>query len=367
MLVLTTTPIIPPSVAHSPLLKTDKLAPNESLISPPLTPTRVQCPQFIPSPQSPHNHDRLAFSPILPAEPYFPALDHMEADADVAVDALTMLSQPVLSPPQHAHRRNKNNVRSFHRMRHRLSQSVNDHPSRHLLPLPAAVEPRIHPRKRTVPMRSPIAAPPSSDESDHRSLPVPEAFVFEMNIYEQYLRDPAPLLRPILPAEPLFTPRRPRRQSAEMSRSVSHESDVMSSIDAMDCVFENRNSKVPVDSDDEGSISQEDGWAPDRGVLDERPPRIVWKGVPLDIHDMPHFHLLHPAEVHIASTLRLTPIQYIKCKNTLVQAARAHIRRGLPFRKSDAQKLCRVDVNKTSRLWTVFGSLGWFGESWHQP
>jgi hypothetical protein len=77
---------------------------------------------------------------------------------------------------------------------------------------------------------------------------------------------------------------------------------------------------------------------------------------------MPYFHKLHPGEANIASTLRLTPEQYIKCKRTLIQAASKYESQGIPFRKSDAQKLCRVDVNKTSTLWSIFGKLGWMGD-----
>jgi hypothetical protein len=61
----------------------------------------------------------------------------------------------------------------------------------------------------------------------------------------------------------------------------------------------------------------------------------------------------------MASILRLSPIQYLKCKRTLILAARTLSYQQIPFTKSVAQKLCRVDVNKTSALWTAFGELGW--------
>ncbi|RHZ78687.1 hypothetical protein Glove_158g62 [Diversispora epigaea] len=56
----------------------------------------------------------------------------------------------------------------------------------------------------------------------------------------------------------------------------------------------------------------------------------------------------------VASTLRLTPVQYLTAKNTLVSAAQRYVQRSLPFRKSDAQKLLRIDVNKASKLWEFF-------------
>jgi hypothetical protein len=75
---------------------------------------------------------------------------------------------------------------------------------------------------------------------------------------------------------------------------------------------------------------------------------------------MPYYELLYPGEVMIASTLRLTPEQYLKCKRALVLAAFEFHKNKLSFRKSDAQKCVRIDVNKTSTLWGVFYRLGWF-------
>lgn len=87
-------------------------------------------------------------------------------------------------------------------------------------------------------------------------------------------------------------------------------------------------------------------------------------GTPLVIDHMRYFEKLHPGEAAIASTLRLTPEQYLKCKRTLILAAQEFAKRSTPFRKSDAQKLCRIDVNKVSTLWQVFGRLGWLGDKW---
>ncbi|KAF9921913.1 hypothetical protein FBU30_008019 [Linnemannia zychae] len=97
-------------------------------------------------------------------------------------------------------------------------------------------------------------------------------------------------------------------------------------------------------------------------VLDRQSlPKIVWKGYPLNISGKPGIELLHPYEAHIASTLRLSPAQYLACKRTLILASRQYLAvpNGKQFKKSDAQKLCRIDVNKTSRLWEIFAKVGW--------
>jgi hypothetical protein len=79
----------------------------------------------------------------------------------------------------------------------------------------------------------------------------------------------------------------------------------------------------------------------------------------LAIDHLPHYHRLNPGEVNIASTLRLTPEQYLKCKRLLIINAQEYDKSHLVFRKSDAQKCVRIDVNKTSTLWSVFSRLGW--------
>jgi len=84
-------------------------------------------------------------------------------------------------------------------------------------------------------------------------------------------------------------------------------------------------------------------------------------GQPLSVIGKPGYDQLHPHEAQIASTLRLSPAQYLSCKKTLILASRQFyaVKGGKQFRKSDAQKLCRIDVNKTSQLWEVFARIGW--------
>lgn len=81
---------------------------------------------------------------------------------------------------------------------------------------------------------------------------------------------------------------------------------------------------------------------------------------------MPFFEKLHAGEVSIAASLRLTPEQYLKCKWALVLAAKEASENNALFRKSEAQKVCCIDVNKTSVLWNAFGKLGWLGSKWPQ-
>ncbi|KAI9015838.1 hypothetical protein CLU79DRAFT_764937 [Phycomyces nitens] len=119
-----------------------------------------------------------------------------------------------------------------------------------------------------------------------------------------------------------------------------------------------------VDIDVEDDVYFPSSWIPQPEALDHIQVKVSWKGASLQITSQPYFHRLHPVEARIASTLRLSPIQYIRCKRVLIRAAQDYGEKDTPFRKSDAQKLCRVDVNKTSALWTAFGQLGWMGQRW---
>lgn len=118
---------------------------------------------------------------------------------------------------------------------------------------------------------------------------------------------------------------------------------------------------VDITMDDKEVFKEDPEWIPDMDVFESLPHvRVVWKGTPLAIDHMPYYEELHPGEVNIASTLRLTPEQYLKCRRALILAAQEFDKMHIAFRKSDAQKCVRIDVNKTSTLWSVFSRLGWF-------
>ncbi|OBZ89313.1 SWIRM domain-containing protein laf2 [Choanephora cucurbitarum] len=121
--------------------------------------------------------------------------------------------------------------------------------------------------------------------------------------------------------------------------------------------------RVDISVDDE-EVFDDPRWIPDMTVFQRSPAvKVIWKGSPLSIQHLPFYDLLHPGEVTIASTLRLTPEQYLKCRRSLIMAAQEFDRMNVAFRKSDAQKCVRIDVNKTSTLWSVFNQLGWFKPS----
>jgi hypothetical protein len=87
-----------------------------------------------------------------------------------------------------------------------------------------------------------------------------------------------------------------------------------------------------------------------------------WKGAPMDMNKDAHLHLLHPKEYEIAAILRLNAELYMDSKKRLFAEKVQRMRLGLPFRRTDAQKACRIDVNKASRLFTAYEKVGWLND-----
>ncbi len=78
-------------------------------------------------------------------------------------------------------------------------------------------------------------------------------------------------------------------------------------------------------------------------------------GMPLDIAQAPGASLLDTSEFALCATLRLYPLQYFQSRQTLT---RNYDQRGF-YKKSAAQKMLRIDVNKTGKLYDYFVSRSW--------
>ena len=89
--------------------------------------------------------------------------------------------------------------------------------------------------------------------------------------------------------------------------------------------------------------------------------KIEWSSHnPLDLSNDPHRHLLHEAELSLASTLRLNCATYLCSKRRIFLKVRDAYQIGKEFRKTDAQQACQIDVNKASKLWIAYDRVGWF-------
>ena len=84
---------------------------------------------------------------------------------------------------------------------------------------------------------------------------------------------------------------------------------------------------------------------------------------PLNLTNDADRHMLHEAEVVLASTLRLTCATYLCSKRRIFDGRLKAYKNGKEFRKTDAQQACKIDVNKASKLWTVYDKVGWFNKA----
>lgn len=91
--------------------------------------------------------------------------------------------------------------------------------------------------------------------------------------------------------------------------------------------------------------------------------KVEWKGSPMDLSNDPLRDMLHPAELALAQILRLPCDLYLDSKRRLFLEKTHRLKQGLPFRRTDAQKACRIDVNKASRLYAAFEKVGWLKDS----
>ncbi|SCU80090.1 LAME_0B01574g1_1 [Lachancea meyersii CBS 8951] len=87
--------------------------------------------------------------------------------------------------------------------------------------------------------------------------------------------------------------------------------------------------------------------------------KVEWKGSSMDLSDDPLRDRLHPAELQLAQILRLPCDLYLDSKRRLFLEKMHRLKQGLPFRRTDAQKACRIDVNKASRLFAAYEKIGW--------
>ncbi|CAG8524243.1 6552_t:CDS:2 [Scutellospora calospora] len=201
-------------------------------------------------------------------------------------------------------------------------------------------------RKNPYPIRAPTMSSPG--------------ITFKVDMYTPVLRDPLAILRSNEKLKSISTPQR-KRKGNSLARVMADRGLLESVFNADITSNDIKSVRIPpppsMQFDD--LMNNINKLNLDTNMLEKMSPEITWKGQPLSIAHLPHYDALHPTEAHVVSVLRLTPVQYLTGKHTLVSAAQRYSQRALPFRKSDAQKLLRIDVNKASKLWEFFQQVKW--------
>lgn len=84
----------------------------------------------------------------------------------------------------------------------------------------------------------------------------------------------------------------------------------------------------------------------------------------VDLSNDPDRHMLHEAELELATTLNLSCAKYLCTKRRMFRARLEALRATREFKRSDSQKACKINSNKASKLCGAFEKVGWFDKKY---
>lgn len=199
----------------------------------------------------------------------------------------------------------------------------------------------------------------------------PRAWYLQERKFEQHYGRPTgvqkrPALKKLAPA-PSTGPRKqkvalPRLPRAPRAPKRTPQARVYDSFDLLPSSTSPKPARPATNRDDTDYNSLQD-FSPSLDTLPKGNNKVLkadWKGQMLDLSNDPDRHLLHEAELNLASTLRLSCATYLCSKRRIFQARIDALKIGKEFRKTDAQQACKIDVNKASKLWQAYDKVGWF-------
>ncbi len=93
--------------------------------------------------------------------------------------------------------------------------------------------------------------------------------------------------------------------------------------------------------------------------------RVQWRQKSyVNLSNDPDRHMLHEAEVNLATSLNLSCAKYLITKRRIFQARFKALQEGREFRRSDSQKACKINSNKAGKLCSAFEKVGWFDKKY---
>ena len=93
--------------------------------------------------------------------------------------------------------------------------------------------------------------------------------------------------------------------------------------------------------------------------------RVQWRQKSfVNLSNDPDRHMLHEAEVNLATSLNLSCAKYLITKRRIFQARFKALQEGREFRRSDSQKACKINSNKAVKLCVAFEKVGWFDKKY---
>ena len=157
-----------------------------------------------------------------------------------------------------------------------------------------------------------------------------------------------------------FTSTRPMRPAGSPARAAPHQTPIARVRQDVSSV--RRSSPAKRQEPPNFNFDEVPDYSPALSTLPDNPKSLTvdWQGNALDLSADPHRHLLHVAEVYLASRLRLTCASYLCVKRRIFVGRVNNFVRGKKFTKTDAQSCGHIDVNKSSKIWTAYDKVGWF-------
>lgn len=108
-------------------------------------------------------------------------------------------------------------------------------------------------------------------------------------------------------------------------------------------------------------------YAPPTSTLPTGDPHILQVHWPekavVNLSQDPDRHMLHEAEIKLATSLNLNCAKYLCTKRRIFQARLEALQEGREFRKSDSQKACKINSNKASKICCAFEKVGWLDKN----
>ena len=109
-------------------------------------------------------------------------------------------------------------------------------------------------------------------------------------------------------------------------------------------------------------------YAPPISTLPSGNPHILqveWRQkIVVDLSNDPDRHMLHEAELKLATSLNLSCAKYLCTKRRIFQTRFEALQAGREFRRSDSQKACKININKAVKICSAFEKVGWFDEKY---
>ncbi|CAH1764079.1 12511_t:CDS:2 [Entrophospora sp. SA101] len=180
------------------------------------------------------------------------------------------------------------------------------------------------------------------------------SWTLRINIYEEYQRNPKPMVATVYKETmDIFSSNKRKHgdNDSNNGNKLSNKKIKTNSTNKTKPYTSNRGKRGPQQNFNFEVIAKEiDQLEVDHSTLINLNHKVKWPSKPLDIEDMPHYNTLHQKEAEVASSLRMSPLQYLESKKILITSAREYRQQQIDFKKSNAQKLLRVDVNKAIKL-----------------